>query len=163
MATRRTSWPQSLRVLSAALLEVLRAELALLTDECKNWGRRLAVAAGLVALAFGGLASLMLLLAYAGVRAAQSLFGLGPWQAPLAVAGVVLLAVLVLVGVAYLLLRRAEDPIRATRRRFADHRRWWQERVLAAGAMTAASGPPAADPPSRVSPEDDDPEDDDEG
>ncbi len=130
MSDRRVTWTDSFRALSQSALGVLRAEVALLSVDYKRWGKRLAIALGLLAMA--GMLGFWLaaLVVYASVRFTQSFFELGPWQAALAVGGVALVLILALIGTGALLLRGIDDPIRATKQRFADNQRWWQSRVV---------------------------------
>lgn len=124
------SWQGELRQMTSALGDVARAEVDVLKEDVAQWGRRFGIAIALFLVAFMTVFWLVALLIYSAVRGAESLFGLGPAQAALAIAGAVLLLILLLALIGYLLLRGVSSPLVAARKRYEDHRRWWRQEVL---------------------------------
>lgn len=145
--SQRETWQGSFRGVAGALGDVARAELAVLREDVAQWGKRFGTAVALFAIAFMTIFWLVALLVYATVRAAESMLGLGPAQAALAVAGVVFVVILLLALVGALLLRKVSGPAAAARARFEDHRRWWRVQILgepdlgAADMGSAGTGP----------------------
>ena len=135
----RETWRQTFSSLAGALGDVARAETAVLREDVRSWGKRFGIAVALFGVAFMTLFWLVVLLLYAAVRGAESLFELGPAQAALAVAGVVLLLIVILLAIGVVLLRSVSGPMAAVKARWEDHRRWWREQVVGEPAETVAA------------------------
>jgi uncharacterized membrane-anchored protein len=122
-------WVELFRALGDALLDLLEAELRTLSREIARSGRHLGVAIAF----FGGAAAiafwLLGVLTYFAI-ALLSLW-LPMWGAALIVAGVLLLAVVVVAWLGVSRLRRVENPATIFRRRLDDHLGWWNGRLLA--------------------------------
>lgn len=130
MGQRRASWGEVLRALGEAFIEVLRAEMAVLAEQWKVAGILLACA---LALAGGALFSvfwLLGLLVLAAVDLVRKVQEWQLWQASLAVAALLLLLMMMALLVAWLLVRRLENPLDAVRERMNDHLGWWQDNLL---------------------------------
>lgn len=144
---RRQDWRETFRAFGEALIEVLRAELAVITETWKRTGRELAfalallVAAGYVALIC--LPTLLILALVAGLVA----LGMPIWGAALAVAGLVALLIGLIAWLAvHRLQKHAENPVATVKDRFADHTAWWNDRVLkGAEDEETAGGPDGAE------------------
>ncbi len=136
--SQRETWQDSFRSVAGALGEVARAEVAVLREDVAQWGKRFGIAIALFGVAFMSLFWLVALLMYATVRAAESIFDLGPAQAALAVAGVVFLTIAILALIGVLLLRKVAGPAAAAKARFEDHRRWWRVQILGESELGAA-------------------------
>ncbi len=135
MEERRNSWRETIRAFGEAVIEVLRAEVAVVGETWKRSGRELAKVLGLaVAVAYLGLIMIPTLLLFALLTGLHSGLGWPLWGAALAVVAVAALVALVLVRVAiHLMTRRFESPVATVKHRFADHVEWWNERVLSDG------------------------------
>lgn len=130
-SSRREAWADLFGGLGEAVLEVLRAEVAVLFED---WGRT-ARLFGIAVLFFAGAASfgvyLPALILFFLVTGLQAVWGLAAWQAALAVIGIWLLTMAVLVATGYFgFLRRLQNPLAAARQHLADHLDWWRQRVL---------------------------------
>lgn len=119
-----SGWNERMRGLGRSVVELLRAEVAALSDDLAS-SRRVA-GEGLVALVIG------LAVAFWAVGAAVAFVALvlAIWLPAWAAVGLVLL---LLVGVAVLALRRArerfaavENPLGTVRRHVDEHLSWWQ-------------------------------------
>lgn len=130
MSGRRESWIETFRALGEAFFEVLRAELALLLQSWKVWGRSWLIVALLAAAVLGLLFWLLGLLAVAVVHGFMVGLGLQLWQSALLTAGLLLLLIAAAAIAGYVLARRFENPAAAARHRLDDHRTWLRERVL---------------------------------
>jgi hypothetical protein len=135
------AWLELFRALGQALVELVKAELAALGEDLAASGRKLGAAIALLgaaaAVAFWAVAVLL----YTVIQLIA--LALPLWAAAAIVFGVCALAVGVLAGIAVVKLRRLESPARILERRLADHREWWDRRLLA----DAESGPaPGARP-----------------
>ncbi len=137
--SRRDSWREAFSALGEALIEVLRAELAVIAEAWKRSGRELGVALGVLALAaYLALVCLPALLIFAAVAALSLVWPL--WAAALAVAGLVVLVIAVLALVAkHRMTRRFENPVATVQHRLTDHKAWWSERILSAGTTAGDS------------------------
>ena len=132
MPKGRDSWRDSFRSVGVALLDVVRAELAVVGDSLKRSSRELGIG---VALAIGAaflfvvcVPALLILSAVAGLHS-----GLGwpLWGAALAVAGGVAVIGGILGALAwYVMSRRFENPVATVQNRVADHVAWWNQRIL---------------------------------
>ena len=119
------------RALGAALVELVRAELAAILEELQRSARELQRGAVLLAVAaFFGFWTIGAL-AFAAVEAAA--LWLPRWGAALAVAGLFALVVLVLLLVARAHLRKVESPARVVGRRLEGHGAWVQDELLGEG------------------------------
>ena len=141
MSARHDSWRDTFRALGESLIEVLRAELAVIGETWQRSGRELGkVLAVVVAAGWLGLICLPSLLLFALLTGLHSGLEWPLWGAALAVAGVVALTILVLALIAvYLMKHRFESPVATVRHRLADHRAWWSERVLTDGSEEGES------------------------
>ena len=135
MGGRRDSWRETFRAFGEAVVEVLRAEAALVAETWKRSGRELGKVAGIVVAAgYLGLVCLPSLLLFALLTGLHSGLGWPLWGAALAVAALVVVLVVVLVAIArYLMTNRLENPVTTVKERVADHRAWWDERILPQG------------------------------
>lgn len=131
----RDSWQDTLRALGQTAIEVVRAELAVISETWQRSARELGKAAGiLVVVAYLGLICLPSLLLFALLSGLHSGLGWPLWGAALAVSAVVVLVALLLARLAlYLLSRRFENPVATVQERLADHRAWWSERLVGDG------------------------------
>jgi membrane protein implicated in regulation of membrane protease activity len=125
------SWTELFTSLNRALVDVVRAEIAQLNKDLATSGRRLATGVALLVLALG-LSLLLVGVLIAAAIAALALV-LPVWGAALTVAGVVAIAVAVLVWVGIRRLRAVENPARTVRRRVENHLAWWQGRLVSDG------------------------------
>lgn len=135
MGGRRDNWRETFRAFGEAVVEVLRAEAALVTETWARSGRELGKVAGIVVAAgFLALVCLPSLLLFALLTGLHSGLGWPLWGAALAVAALVVVVVVVLMAIArYLMANRFENPVATVKERVADHRAWWDERILAQG------------------------------
>ena len=162
--SRRRDWVEIVRNLGEAFFGVVRAELAVVAESAKAWGKTWLVALAIAAVALVALFWFLGLLAVAVVHGVMVWRALALWQAALLVAGALLLLIAAAGVAIYLLARRFDDPVTATRGRLDDHLGWWNERIileeepsrhLSEGESHEASeqrdetGPgPASEPPS---------------
>ncbi len=125
--------------LGEALIEVLRAELAVVAEAWKGSLRQLGIALGMFAAAgYVALVCLPALLIYALVLGLQDLlaWAFAPrewpiWASALVVAVLVTLVVYLVAMMALKRLReRFENPVATVKDRVADHTAWWNDRVL---------------------------------
>ena len=130
MGDRRNSWRETFTALGESLVEVLRAELAVLAEGWKRSGRELGIAIALVVaagyVALICLPTLLIIALAAGLHA----LGLPLWGAALVVAAVVMLVIGLMAWIAVKRLERCENPVAAAKDRFSDHVAWWQESIL---------------------------------
>ncbi len=135
MGDRQASWRDTFRALGEALIEVLRAEAAVVGETWKRSGRELGkVLAIVVTAGYLALICLPTLLLAALVSGLIEAFGWPLWATALVVTAVVCLVIFILVRVAvYLMTRRFESPASTMRHRVEDHRAWWSERILSDG------------------------------
>lgn len=133
----RDGWLDVFRGLGEALLDVWRAEVDLLWEHWRAWGKNVAVAVALAAVVLFLSFWLSGLLAIAVVHGVMELWDLALWQAALVTAGALLLVMAALALAAYLLARRTEAPVAVTRRRLADHGGWLGERILGKRLVTS--------------------------
>ncbi len=131
----RDSWQDTFRALGQAVIDVLRAEMAVISETWQRSARELGKAAGiLVVVAYLGLILVPSLLLFALLTGLHSGLGWPLWAAALAVAALVVVVCLVLARIAlHLLQKRFESPVATVQNRFADHRAWWSERILGDG------------------------------
>ncbi len=141
MANRRDSWQEAFTALGQALIEVLRAELAVVAEVWKRSGRELGIALGVLALAaYLALVCLPALLIFAAVVGLEAGLGWPLWGAALAVAGLVVLVIAILaLVVRQRLAKRFESPVATVQHRLADHTAWWSERILNEGTTSGES------------------------
>lgn len=129
MSASGGTWRALVRDLGEALLDLLRAEVAALASDLGASGRALARALVLAAVA-GAVAFWALgLLIYLAVELLALV--LPRWGAAAIVLGLFVLAAAALLASARTRLRAIEPPDATLRRRLADSRRWWRERVAA--------------------------------
>ncbi len=137
----RNTWRDTFVALGESLIEVLRAELAVIGEAWKGSLRHLGIALGFFAVAgYVALVCLPALLIFALVLGLQDLLfwafafrGLEwpLWATGLVVALLVALVVYLLVMMALKRLReRFENPVATVKERVADHTAWWNDRVL---------------------------------
>jgi hypothetical protein len=129
-------WTGRLREVGDAFLGVVRAELAALAADLSASGRALVRALLLLGAAFGVAFWTIGLLLYFAVELLA--LALPRWGAVGVVLGVFVIVSIVLLLVARKRLAAIESPASIARRRFADHRVWWQGRV----AQVEAAPPP---------------------
>ncbi len=138
----RQGWLETFRALGEALLDVLRAEMAVLAERWKRSARELAIAMGL----FTAAISLLIhgtvpLLVFASMAAVHELLGWPWWGAALSIAGLSLaLAVVAAMLARYVVENRFESFLGAAQERFADHVGWWWERILGDERRLAEGG-----------------------
>ncbi len=136
----RGTWRETFVALGESLIEVLRAELAVIVEAWQGSLRHLAIALGIFAVAgYVALVCLPALLIFAMVVGLNAGLGWPLWASALAVAGLVAVVVGVL---AWLAARRLskhfESPVATVKDRVADHTAWWNDRLL--GERERASG-----------------------
>ena len=133
--SRRDSWQDTFRALGQAMIDVLRAELAVIQETWQRSAMEAGKAAAIFAVvAYLGLVCLPTLLIFALVTGLHGGLGWPLWASALAVAGLVILVAAMLAGIAlYLLRSRFESPVATVQHRFADHRAWWSDRILGDG------------------------------
>ncbi len=138
MSSPGDGWRETLTALGQSLIEVLRAELAVIGEAWKRSGRELGIALGLfAAAAYVGLICLPALLILALVAGLDIWLPL--WGAALVAAALVAVIVYLLVMLAMNRLhKRCENPVTAVKHRFADHIAWWNERVLQVEATNSS-------------------------
>lgn len=122
------SWVEMFRALGQALVEVVQAELAELAEELGVSAKHLAWALGFFGavafLAFWMLPALMFT-----VGLVLSIW-LPAWAAALIVVAFFLLVMAILGFLGYRRIRRVDNPAEAVRRRYHDHKEWWNDRLL---------------------------------
>ena len=135
MGEQRDSWRETFSAFGEALVEVLRAEMAVITEVWSRSFRELAVALGLLAAAgYVSLVCLPALLIFALVFGLHTGLGWPLWGSALAVAALVTLIVALVAALALRRLRdRFENPVETVKHRVADHAAWWNERILSEG------------------------------
>ncbi len=145
MSEQRDSWRETFTAFGEALVEVLRAELEVITEVWSRSFRELALALAMLAAAgYVALICLPTLLIIAMVSALSLVWPV--WGAALAVAALVTLIVALVAALAFKRLRdRFENPVETVKHRVADHAAWWNERILnegegAAGADSLGQG-----------------------
>ena len=161
MARRRDSWLEMARNLGEAFYAVVLAELEVVRETVKAWGKSWGIALAIAALVLFGLFWFLGLLTVAVVHGLMAWRDLVLWQAALVTAGAILLLAAAAAAVIYFLVRRYESPVAAARRRVDDHRRWWHDRVAPESPQLSegesheaheqgdgASPGPASEPPS---------------
>ncbi len=155
MGKRNEGWRETFIALGESLIEVLRAELAVIGEAWQRSGRELAIALGIFAFAaYIALICLPVLLILALVAGLDIWLPL--WGAALVTAALVAVIVYVLVMVASnRMLKRCENPVATVTDRFADHVVWWNERVLQSDATldSSPSGGPGESDDATVAPE----------
>jgi hypothetical protein len=123
-------WLEIFRALGQSLADLAAAEVAALKEELARNGKTLGLALAL----FGAAAVigfwLIALFLYTVIQILAA-FLMPLWAASLTVfvAILVLMAVLALIGVVK--LKKLESPAVTVGRRWSDHRRWWDRRLLA--------------------------------
>lgn len=132
MTNRRESWRETFTAFAESLLEVLRAELAVVTEAWQKSFRELAIALGLLAVAgYVALVLLPPLLIFAMVFGLHTGLGWPLWGAALTVAGLVTLILALVAWLAFKRLReRCENPVATVKERVADNRAWWNDRIV---------------------------------
>lgn len=130
MSERRIGWLDALQDLGDAVVELVRAEVAVVTDRWRRTLFELAKIAGLVFVVLVVFFYLPFLALLGLVDAVRALAGWPIWGAALAVLGVALVFCLILALIAkYILSRYVEAPNETVRRRLDDASGWWHERV----------------------------------
>jgi hypothetical protein len=122
-------WTQRVRAVGDAFLGVVRAELAELAAEIGRSGRALVRALALLAAAAGIAFWTIGLLLYFAIELLA--IRLPRWGAVGVVLALFVLVSLILIVLARRRLAAIESPAATITRRFADHQRWWSERVAA--------------------------------
>lgn len=131
MSDQRESWVDVFRALGEAFVDVVRAEIEVLAEQWKRWGTKAGIAVGLSILALVLLVVYLPgLLIFAAIDALHETAGWPLWGSALAVAGLAFLVAALLLGIGYLLLRKEENPMVAAKGRLADHKTWWQDKML---------------------------------
>jgi len=125
--TRERTWSARIRDVGEAFLGVLRAEVAEIATEIGRSGRALVRALVLVAVAAGISFWTVGLVLYFAIELLALV--LPRWGAVGIVLGVFLLVSLVLLLLARSRFAAVESPAETVRRRFDDHRQWWQGRI----------------------------------
>jgi len=127
---QRESWLDLFRALGEALLDVLRAELAVVWEHWRIWGRNWLVAAALFAVVLFLTFWLSGLLVVAVVHGIMAGFDLELWQAALLTAAALVLLMTAIAGVGWLLAKRPENPVATVRRQLDEHRTWLDGKIL---------------------------------
>ena len=124
-------WIDLLRSLGESLLVVAEAEIASLKGDLRASGRQLLIvvvlAGGAAFLFFWGIGAAVFLLFQV------LMIWLPGWGAALVVLILLLMVAGILTWLARRKLRAIELPVDTVRRRYDDHRAWWQSQVLVAG------------------------------
>lgn len=122
------SWLEMFRALGQALVEVFKAELAEVSEElgisAKHLGWALGFFAAAAFLGFWMLPALMLT-----VGLVLDIW-LPAWAAALIVVAFFVLVMAVLGFLGYCRIRKVENPAETVRRRYEEHREWWDEHLL---------------------------------
>ncbi len=126
----RGSWLDLFRTLGESLLDVLRAELAVIWEQWRVWGRNWLIAAVLFLVVLFLTFWLSGLLVVALVHGVMDAFELELWQAALLTAAALLLLMGILAGGGLLLAKRSENPMTAVRRQLDDNRAWLDGKIL---------------------------------
>jgi cytochrome c biogenesis protein CcdA len=129
MQQQRATWGEVFRSFGEAVLEVLRAEAAVLAEQWKKAGLLLGFAFALGGVVFFSMFWLLGLVVLATVDLVRKVQEWQLWQASLLVAAVLLLFMILALFVAWLLVRRLENPLSAVRERMSDHLAWWQDNL----------------------------------
>ncbi len=129
-------WGASLQTLAGAFNDLVRAELAALSDDLSQSGRRLGGSLLLLASALFVLFWAIGLTFYVAVEVAHQ--WLPRWGAAAAVLGVVLLLMAILAAIGWRRLRSIEPPQELVERRWRSHREWWLEQFPSARPKAAA-------------------------
>ncbi len=109
---------------------MLRAELTVVWEHWRIWGRNWLVAAVLFAAVLFLTFWLSGLLVVALVHGVMDGFELELWQAALVTAAALLLLMTVIAGVGWLLAKRPENPVATVRRQLDEHRTWLDGKIL---------------------------------
>ncbi len=146
MKKQNDGWRETLIALGESLIEVLRAELAVIGEVWKRSGRELGIALGMfVVAAYVALICLPALLILALVAGLEIWLPL--WAAALVAAALVAAIVFLLARLALSrLVKRCENPVATVQYRFADHIAWWNERVLLGEESPGEPDEATADP-----------------
>lgn len=128
----RDSWRDTVRAVGEALIDLLRAEAAVVGESWQRSARELRTIATIgVVLAYLALICLPTLLIVALLMGLSEGLGWPMWGAALTVAGVVALVALILMSIIRQRVKsRLESPAATLRHRFADHRAWWNDRIV---------------------------------
>ena len=121
-------WMELLRALGRAITEVFAAELEALSGDFSRSGRGAGVALGL--LSGAAFVAFWALGVFTFVVGAVLALWMPIWAAALTLAVALTGVVGLLAWLGLRKLRSLELPARTVRRRWDDHRRWWNERVL---------------------------------
>lgn len=140
MEKARDSWRDTVRAVGEAMVDVLRAEAAVVGETWQRSGRELGKILGLlVVLAYLALIWVPSLLVFALLMGLSEGLGWPLWASALAVAGLVAIVAFLLLRIArHRIAHRLESPAATVRQRFADHRAWWNERIV--GGEGAVAG-----------------------
>ena len=130
-------WTGRLREVGDAFLGVVRAELAALAADLGDSGKALLRAFALVAAAAGVVFWTVGLLLYFAVELLALV--LPRWGAVGVVLALFALVALALVVVAKRGFARVESPTEVVRRRYEEHRLWWQDSVAQDAGETAGA------------------------
>jgi len=144
MSAARRGWTGAVRELGLATGDLVRAEISALAADLGASGRAL-VSALLIA-AVGGAVAFWALGLLVDLAIELLALALPRWGAVAVVFGAFALAAAVLLLWARARLRRIEAPDATVRRRLADSRRWWAERVAPEHEPLAEGGPDPEEP-----------------
>lgn len=133
------------RSVGHSFFDLIRAELAALSADLADSGRRLLRVALLCGAAAAVAFWTVALILYTLVQVAG--IWLPPWGAGASVAGLALLVTVILAAIANSRFKRLESPAQTLNRRWNEHRAWWRRRQIAAPADRRRVG--RVDPPAR--------------
>ncbi|MEM6455978.1 MAG: phage holin family protein [Acidobacteriota bacterium] len=143
--TDRQGWAELFRGLGDALLDVLKAQMAVLGEDWARALKRYGVSIGLFAVAFVLLLATVPVVVFALLALIQELTQ-WPWSASAALAiAVTLLIIAALGAIGYVLIKRTTNPVAAFQQRLAEHLAWWQAKVAVSTNAEPTSAPAEGD------------------
>ena len=128
----RETWADLFRALGESVLEVLKAEFAVLGEDWKDAGKKIGILLALVIISLGIVVAIIQVGFYASLHAFAAVFEWPLWLAGFVVCGIGLLIIAIIGTIAYFaIVRKLESPVASAQQRMGDHFAWWQQQFFA--------------------------------